>query len=501
MNWRSAGWAALLSSVGPMMNETSPVTKGAAGNAPAADPASARKPKTRIRGEALDRAAFLFYLCVVLVTYGAAASRYGFFPGRQLNSFFSLSDNVGSLISLHWEYRVEKLHPNEITWPEDFPAWSDVPPKIGDDDLTLIQAFRGDVYGLILVDAGGRIVHEWRIPAALDADLVKPSDRLMPGMFMVIDGAHLYPNGDVAFTVDYYGVAKIDRCSRKIWSLPGVYHHSLSIDKDGDLWVPFRDFHTDEDERTAWISKPFYNDSVAHIGADGALKETYSLVEAAIGGRYEGLLAEGSDNVTRTVLIDITHLNDADIVDAAFAERNPPAREGDILVSMRTLDAIAIIDRETRKFKYSLSGMTVRQHDPDMLANGNLLVLDNRAHVAQRNRLTYKPDGQAFGQSRVFEINPRTQEIVWSWEGTKEHPFFSSIQGKIEPLEDGNVLVVEPEGGRVFEIDRASGEIAWQFANLLEIRNGAPVYGRVTGASRRERSDLPFLDEPPCPAQ
>ncbi len=480
------------------MNEVSPVAKSGNNDAPVADRDAARRPKTRARGEPLDRAIYLLYLCVVLVVYGAAASKFGFFPGRQLNSFFSLFDNVRSLISVHWEYRVEKLHPNKITWPEEFPAWPNVQPKIGEDDLTFIQAFRGDVYGLILVDAGGRIVHEWRMPAALDADLVKSSDRLMPGVFKVIDGAHLYPNGDVAFTVDYYGVAKIDRCSRKIWSLPGEYHHSLSIDRDGDLWVPFRDFRAAEDERTAWISKPFFNESVAHIGAGGALKETYSLVEAAIGGRYEGLLAEGSDNVTKTVLIDITHLNDAEIVDAAFAAQNPPAREGDILVSMRTLDAIAIIDRETRKFKYSLSGMTVRQHDPDVLPNGDLLIFDNRAQMAQHNHLTYMPGGQALGRSHIVEINPRTQEIVWSWQGTKEHPFFSSIQGKIEPQPNGNVLVAEPEGGRAFEIDRATGAIVWQFANLLEMRDGIPVYGRVTGASRHKRGDLAFLDAPAC---
>lgn len=195
----------------------------------------------------------------------------------------------------------------------------------------------------------------------------------------------------------------------------------------------------------------------------------------------------------------MTHLNDADIVTAEFAARNPPAREGDILVSMRTLDAVAIIDRETRKFKFSLSGMMIRQHDPDVLLNGDLLIFDNRAEIAQHNRLTYMPAGQAFGQSRIIEINPRTQEIAWSWEGTKDSPFFSSIQGKIEPLENGNVLVAEPEGGRAFEIDRASGEIVWQFANLLKMRDGVPVYGRVTGATRHKRGDLAFLDAPACP--
>ena len=462
--------------------------------------ASEAEQKKRARNEFVNRAVYLFYLSVVLIAFGSASSRFGFFPGPQLNSVFANLSAVQSLISIHWQYRVEKLHPNEITWPKGYPARPAVEPKIDADDLTLVQAYRGGAYGLFLVDAQGRIVHEWRMPAELDLDLVKASDKLMPGVFKVIDGAHLYPNGDVAFTVDYYGVAKIDRCSRKIWSLPGEYHHSLSIDEAGDLWVPFRDYKVAGDARTEWLSKPYFNESVARISVGGEVQEIFSLVDAAIGAQFEGLLAEGSPDLTKTIQTDITHLNDADIVTAEFAAANPQVREGDIMVSMRTLDAVAVIDRQTRKFKFALSGMTLRQHDPDALANGNILILDNRTETSQHDHLTYKPQGQAFGQSRIVEINPRTQEIAWSWEGTKEHPFFTSIQGKIEPQPNGNVLVAEPEGGRAFEIDRKSGAIVWQFANLLEMRDGAPIYGRVTGATRHKRADLPFLGAADCSA-
>ena len=462
--------------------------------------AKGRERNARTGGEFVNHALYLFYLCAVVTVFGAASSNFGFFPGRQLNSLFSVFDDVRALISLHWEYRVEKRHPNEIAWPKDYPAWPDIQPKIGADELTLVQAYRNGVYGLFLVDAQGRINREWRMPPELDADLVKSSDRLMPGVFKVIDGAHLYPNGDVVFTVDYYGVAKVDRCSRKIWSLPGEYHHSLSIDRNGDLWIPFREFQRSGGASKAWISGPFHNESVARISPDGERRELFSLVDAAIDARFEGLIAEGSPDVSKTVASDITHLNDADIVTAEFAAANPPLREGDIMVSMRTLDAIAVIDRQTRRFKFALSGMTLRQHDPDALANGNIVVLDNRTRKSQHNGLHYLPQGQSFGWSRIVEINPRTQEIAWSWEGAKDRPFFSSIQGKIEPQPNGNILVAEPEGGRAFEIDRATGEIVWQFANLLETRDGVPVYGRVTGATRYQRSDLSFLDDAACPA-
>ena len=439
-------------------------------------------------------------LCLALAVFGAVSSKLAFFPGRQVNEFLSSFKDVRQLVELHWQYKVLNRHPNEITWPDGLPAHAPIKSQIGADELTLVQAFRNGSYGLFLVGADGLILHEWRIPPVVSAEFVKPSDRMMPGDFKVIDGALLFPNGDVAITVDYYGVARLDRCSHKIWSLPGEYHHSISIGPDGDLWVPFREFRTATKREESWISAPYFYESVAQISPDGVLKETFPLVDAAIAGRFEGLIAVGSPGDARTLSSDITHLNDADIVTAEFAATNPQLNEGDIIVSLRTVDAIAVIDRMTKKFKFALSGLTVRQHDPDILPNGNILLFDNRTVISQHNRLTYTPHGQALGQSRIVEINPRTQETVWSWSGSDAAPFFSSIQGKIEPLANGNVLVAETEGGRIFEIDRASGAVIWQFENLLRMENGAPVYGRVTGASRHARSDLPFLTEPACPA-
>lgn len=444
------------------------------------------------------QAFFFVYLIALSSFVGAASVRVGFFPGKEYNSFINSLYSVRQFFDLYWQYKMQDLHPSRITWPENYPAWAAVMPKVAEDDLTLVQAFRGDSYGLFLVGAGGEIIHEWRIPEDAKKDLEQPEDALIPGDFLVIDGVSLDPNGDVVFTVDYHGVVKLDRCSNKIWTLSGNYHHSLAVDAAGDLWVPFRTYETEKASNAKWISAPYFSESVARLTPDGELIENFLLVDAAVNGKFEGLIAEGVPEIAKTLSSDITHLNDAEIVSKEFAAANPFLNEGDIMVSMRANDTVAIIDRQTRKFKFALSGLTLRQHDPDLLPNGNILIYDNRTEISQHNHLTYKPKGQGLGQSRIIEVNPRTQEAVWSFEGTEAKPFFSSIQGKIEPLDNGNVLVVEPEGGRAFEVDRESKEIVWQFANLVETKNGAPIYGRVTGATRHKRGDLPFLNEGAC---
>ena len=58
-----------------------------------------------------------------------------------------------------------------------------------------------------------------------------------------------------------------------------------------------------------------------------------------------------------------------------------------------------------------MTGPFVRQHDPDFLPNGNLLVYDNRG------------GDPACGGSRILEIEPATQKMVWRYDGCGETPF------------------------------------------------------------------------------
>ena len=439
------------------------------------------------------------YFGLLFVAWGAAAVRYEVFPHRYLNLSFTYLEDTKLLVDLLWQANIEKQHPHEIMWPEGLAPRAEVPSAISRDEMTLIEAFRDGVFGLYLVNGEGEIEHRWSIPESVYRAALPHGEDGMRDDFKWTDGSHLYPNGDVVFTLDYYGVVRMDRCSAPQWVLPGEYHHALFVDHDGDIWTPYREIINDPMPEYPWIEPPFGLEGAARISPDGVLQEVFYLPEAAVGGAdFEGLIAQGRQSEPRTVDPDITHLNDVEIIGADFAAANPQFNVGDIIVSMRTLDAVAVIDRETGKFKFSLAGMMLRQHDPDALPNGNLLIFDNRMEKGQHNALTYIPEGQWFGGSRIFEINPRTQEIVWTYEGDEENPFFTSIQGKHESLDNGNVLIVETEGGRVFEVERATGDIVWQFNNLIGERNGSPVYGRVLSALRYQRSELPFLNAEPC---
>lgn len=75
-------------------------------------------------------------------------------------------------------------------------------------------------------------------------------------------------------------------------------------------------------------------------------------------------------------------------------------------------------------------------HDIHVLDNGHIM-------VQQNNR-------------RVVEIDPKTREIVWSYDSTKEN----GNEGKrvevhaFQPLPDGKVMIAESGAGRIIEVDR-----------------------------------------------
>src|SRR3954447_14981936 len=160
----------------------------------------------------------------------------------------------------------------------------------------------------------------------------------------------------------------------------------------------------------------------------------------------------------------------------------PSFAPGDLMVSLRNLDTIAVLDRDTHLVKWRMTGPFLRQHDPDFLPNGHILVLDNRKGGRARE----------FGPSRVLEIDPARREVVWSYQGSERAPFYTDAQGKLQFLQNGYILVAETQAGRVFEVSRASGRVVWEWVNGI----GDGLVGWVTQAERVAADRVGPLDGP-----
>lgn len=91
-------------------------------------------------------------------------------------------------------------------------------------------------------------------------------------------------------------------------------------------------------------------------------------------------------------------------------------------------------------------------HNPSLLENGNVLIFDNGWMRPELNR------------SRVLEMNPKTNEIVWEYISQNPNGFSTPFQGAAQRLANGNTLITSSNAGQVFEVTPEK-EIAWVFVS------------------------------------
>ena len=141
---------------------------------------------------------------------------------------------------------------------------------------------------------------------------------------------------------------------------------------------------------------------------------------------------------------------------------------GDVLITLRFENDLAIVDRKTGEIKWRWGNEHElgHPHCPTYLKNGNVLVFDNGTHRRSVNRGAHE-----LAHSRVVEVDPRTNEVVWEFREPNGFKFYSSICGGAQRLANGNTLVCESTHGRFFEVTPGK-EIVWEYVIPMEVPRG-----------------------------
>ncbi|HYP80357.1 MAG TPA: aryl-sulfate sulfotransferase [Steroidobacteraceae bacterium] len=149
-----------------------------------------------------------------------------------------------------------------------------------------------------------------------------------------------------------------------------------------------------------------------------------------------------------------------------------------VLISSRQASLLAIVARDGHvvwrmgpDFRDSpllmRIGQIIGQHNahlipPGLPGAGNLLVFDNGGSSGYGFDTPIARDGYgglARSTSRVLEIDPVKLELVWSYTGST---FFATNISGAQRLPNGNTLITEGPGGRVFEVT-PQRRIVWEF--------------------------------------
>jgi len=149
-------------------------------------------------------------------------------------------------------------------------------------------------------------------------------------------------------------------------------------------------------------------------------------------------------------------------------------------------------------------GQIVGQHHPHLIPEGlpgagNLLVFDNGGAAGYGAPNAAAPTGQNVARrmsSRVLEINPVTFEKVWEYsiDGTEQIRFFSQYVSSAQRLPNGNTMINEGAGGRIFEIT-VEGELVWEYVNPYFATDPVRT-NRVFRAHRIPYGWVPQLERP-----
>lgn len=294
-----------------------------------------------------------------------------------------------------------------------------------------------------LLDMDGYSVHSWSYPQGLDwcysellpggtlGVMVAHIEELLPGMFLEFDW-----EGELLRQID----------------LP--VHHDFVRLEDGDTILLCQEYVNDDDVHPGGLK----SDAFVRVTPDGEITWTWHAHEHAL--KLANLVDLEFPRESR----DWAHTNTIESLPASpVGDLDPRFREGNLLFSMCNLDTIGVIDGQTDEVVWAWGPGTLQgPHMPTMLENGHLLIYDN---------------GDERGWSRILELDPLAEEVVWSYVADPPESFYSLYHGSNQRLPNGNTFVSSSGQGRLFEVT-SEGDIVWEWITPQQEESGSlmPIY-------------------------
>lgn len=327
---------------------------------------------------------------------------------------------------------------------------------------TLVTGTAGDA--TYLLDMDGQIVHRWYYP-----DLRVFYARLLPNGNLLALGNH----PDVMPTITPAEARGLP-LNQRARSMGGNGSQLVEFNWEGDrVWSYDNERIHHDFVRLAngntimpqWVEMPDEADRLVQ----GGLRESRSRRPKLISDDYLEIDSSGKE-VKRVHLWELLDPRRDPI--CALEERNEwthtnsldlNVADNTLLFSCRDNSRVGIIDWSDGSLKWKFGAPEVfHQHHASWLPNGNVQIFDNGMH---RHGNPY---------SRVVEVDTKDSSIAWQYMAKPQQQFFSGHISGAERQPNGNVLVCEGTGGRVFEVTR-EGEVVWEWISpFVTIRQGEP---------------------------
>jgi hypothetical protein len=300
-----------------------------------------------------------------------------------------------------------------------------------------------------LIRKDGSVAHTWELPSVPGGAiaLLPNGDLMLMGKTAAFRSREMLAPGGGESGVLY----RLDWDGNVVWSFEDDYiHHDFEVLPDGTIailrWkrldpdlaerIPGGIADTDFDGST-------WGDEVIEVSPEGVVRVVWDVADFLAPEDYP--LPEFIDRT------EWTHANAL-----RYLPSNPVTGSEAYLMSFRQTSTVLMVDKASGEVIWSYGGAGVlhQQHDPTLTSDGTVLIFDNRA----------VPYGTALPSSRVVEIDPTSDEVVWQYqgEGVLGWRFFSSVISGAQRLSNGNTLITEGWPGRLMEV-APDGTIVWEY--------------------------------------
>jgi hypothetical protein len=440
-------------------------------------PAGVRAVKTASWRKLLCRAAAIAGMAFLSYAAGAAVMAFGLPSSKFMSDAFSAGPAF-------FEWHEAYTDTSSPSPPPPPPTIVDQPDKTF-EGFTLYATDSGS--RAFLINMRGDVVHQWSSRFSTDWSAPERKRPALPGPRISFFGCRVDPDGNLLAvyhalgdTPYGYGLTKLDKDSNVVWEYSAHVHHDLDVGDDAVIYALTQEIVQTVPQGLEYIETPCLVDYVVKLSPGGKELKKTPLLEAFRDSPYAVLLtaleraphsgpSRGGPamNHPQDTQGDILHTNSVRVLNRNLAPHFPMFKEGQVLLSVRQLDTLAVLDMESGSIVWGARGPWMGQHDAHFLENGHILLLDNLGSAEA---------------SRVLEYDPLTHAFPWWYSGDAVIRFIDRERCMCQRLPNGNTLMVNSKDGKVLEVSTEK-ELVWSCL----------CQGHVTCARRYGPSEIRFL--------
>lgn len=295
-----------------------------------------------------------------------------------------------------------------------------------------------------LIDMTGRVVRSWHRPGKHWARAV-----LLPDGELLVVGADLPDAPGQVLDDELRYLMRLSWDNRVLWKRKMPAHHDVGVTPRNQIVTLVLEYRRVPEVNPELDIR---DDNLSLLAPDGTPLESRSLYDA-LASRPDLFTFQpvAPQHKWGRDMIDLFHSNSIEWMHHRHLERKHPLYSSDnVIVCIRHQDTVAVINWKTRELVWTWGqGQILGPHDATVLENGHILLFDN---------------GLGRDWSRVLELDPLTEKIVWEYRAPEPTDFYTASRGTNQRLPNGNTLIANSDNGHAFEIT-PEGQIVWEFFN------------------------------------